>query len=212
MTAQPKPYLTEEEYVNLERASTRKHEYYAGEIFAMTGASEQHNLIATNITASLHQQLRGRDCRVYPSDMRLKVLQTGLNTYPDITVVCGSPQFVDQRKRDTLINPTVIIEILSPSTERYDRGMKFQHYRTIESLQEYVLIDQDKQHIERYTRREPRQWVLEEASGFESTLDLTSIGVALRLKDIYEQVELVEDSEPGLPREIPSPNESTKKG
>src|SRR5262249_9988400 len=143
MTAQPKPYITEAEYLELERASASKHEYLAGEIFAMTGASEQHNLIASNVTATLHRQRRGRSCRVYPSDMRIKVTQTGLNTYPDITVVCGPPEFTDPTKRDTLINPMVIIEILSPSTERYDRGLKFQNYRTIPSLQEYILIAQD---------------------------------------------------------------------
>jgi Uma2 family endonuclease len=136
MTAQPKPYMTEAEYLDLERVSLSKHEYFAGNVFAMTGASEQHNLIASNVTAALHHQLRGRSCRIYPSDMRIKVVQTGLNTYPDLTIICGPPQFTDPIKRDTLINPTVIIEILSPSTERYDRGLKFQNYRTIASLQE----------------------------------------------------------------------------
>jgi len=203
MIARPKPYITEAEYLALERAGDNKHEYLAGNIFAMTGASEQHNLIASNVNASLHSQLRGRSCRIYPSDMRLKVLQTGLNTYPDITIVCGPPQFTDPAKRDTLVNPTVIIEILSPSTERYDRGMKFQNYRSIASLQEYILIAQDTQHIERYTRHEHNQWLLVEAFGPEATLHIASISAALRLADVYEQVELPTTPESPLSRDIP---------
>jgi Uma2 family endonuclease len=203
MTAQPKPYVTEAEYLELERASHSKHEYFAGDVFAMTGASEQHNLIASNVNASLHRQLRGRSCRIYPSDMRIKVVQTGLNTYPDLTIVCGPPQFTDSTKRDTLINPTVIIEILSPSTERYDRGLKFQNYRTIASLQEYILIAQDTQHIERYARHEENQWILTEVLGPEATLQITSLSVALLLADVYEQVELPANPESSFPRDMP---------
>ena len=203
MIARPKPYITEAEYLELERAGTSKHEYFAGDIFAMTGASEQHNLIASNVVASLHQQMRGRSCRIYPSDMRLKIMQSGLNIYPDITIVCGSPQFTDAAKRDTLLNPIVIIEILSPSTERYDRGMKFQHYRTIPSLQEYILIAQDEQHIERYTRHDANQWILIEASGSDATLAISSVSVTLALSDVYEQVDLPPGGERSLPRDIP---------
>jgi Uma2 family endonuclease len=199
MSAQPKLYITEEEYLARERASTSKHEYFAGEIFAMTGASEAHNLIASNVTASLHRQLRGRSCRIYPSDMRLKVLETGLNTYPDLTIVCGSAQFTDPIKRDTLINPTVIIEILSPSTERYDRGLKFQNYRTIASLYDYLLIAQDTAHIERYTRHESSQWILTEVVGLDSGLSITSLSVTLDLADVYEQIELPSSPESSIP-------------
>jgi Uma2 family endonuclease len=188
MTAQPKPFMTEAEYLDFERASVSKHEYLAGDIVAMTGASEQHNLIATNVTAALHGQLRGRACRIYPSDMRIKVMQTGLHTYPDLTIVCGSSQFSVPTKRDTLINPTVIIEILSPSTERYDRGLKFQNYRTIASLQEYLLIAQDTPHIERFARNEMDQWVFADAVGIEATLEIPSIAALLHLRDVYEQV------------------------
>lgn len=190
MTAQPKSYTTEAEYVERERISTEKHEYYDGEIFAMSGASESHNLIASNVNATLYTQLRGRGCRIYPSDMRIKVMRTGLNTYPDITLVCGKPEFTDMAKRDTLVNPTVIIEILSPSTERYDRGVKFQNYRTIETLKEYILIAQDKCHIERYTRHETNMWILTEAVGIESSLMLSSINCILSLTDTYELVDL----------------------
>ena len=201
MTAQPKPYITEAEYLELERASAGKHEYFAGEIYAMTGASEQHNLIASNVNAALHRQLRGQPCRVYPSDMRVKVTQTGLNTYPDLSVVCGPPQFTDPAKRDTLINPTVIVEILSPSTERYDRGLKFQSYRTIASLQEYILIAQDRRHIERYARHEGNQWILTEALGPQASLYIAALAATLDLADVYEQVEMPDTPEPSIPRD-----------
>lgn len=199
MSAQPKPYITEAEYLARERASAGKHEYFDGEIFAMTGASEPHNLIASNVTASLHRQLRGRACRIYPSDMRLKVMETGLNTYPDLTIVCGPSQFTDPIKRDTLTNPTVIIEILSPSTERYDRGLKFQNYRTIASLQDYLLIAQDTARIERYTRQESNQWIFTEAIGLDSSLSIASLGATLDLADVYEQVDLPSSPEPSIP-------------
>lgn len=188
MTAQPKPYITEELYLQRERTSLEKYEYYDGEVYAMAGASEQHNIIAMNVAALLHAHLRGRSCRAYPSDMRVKIVKTGLYTYPDFTIVCGQSQFTDPEKRDTLINPTVIIEILSPSTERYDRGLKFQHYRTMDTLQEYILIAQDKYHIERFTRQENNEWTLSEAIGIESIVPIASIQAHFGLNDIYEQV------------------------
>jgi Uma2 family endonuclease len=193
MTAQSQPYITEEAYLEQERRSITKSEYYDGQIYAMTGAKEPHNLIASNVLASLHGQLRRKPCRVYPSDMRVKVLRTGLNTYPDVVVVCGQPDFVDE-KRDTLINPTVIVEILSPSTERYDRGVKFRHYRAIESLRDYILIAQDRQYLEHYTRQENGQWLLEEASDMTAHITLESIACTLSLEDTYEKVELEEDA------------------
>ncbi|MEI6778051.1 MAG: Uma2 family endonuclease [Chloroflexales bacterium] len=194
MTAQPTLYLTETEYLERERVSIIKHEYYAGEVFAMSGASESHNLIASNVNASLYTQLRGRGCRIYPSDMRVKVMKTGLFTYPDITIVCAKPEFTDVTKRDTLINPTVIIEILSPSTERYDRGVKFQNYRTIETLKEYILIAQDKHHIEQYARHETHKWILTEAVGLDSSIVLDSIQCILSLADTYELVDFTPES------------------
>ncbi|HEU4324763.1 MAG TPA: Uma2 family endonuclease [Roseiflexaceae bacterium] len=203
MSAQPTPFLTEADYLERERASITKHEYYAGAIFAMTGASEAHNLIASNVNAALHGQLRTRPCRLYPSDMRVKVSQTGLITYPDITVVCGGPVFHDPDKRDTLLNPTVLIEILSPSTERYDRGLKFQNYRTLASLQEYVLIAQDKLYVEHYIRHADIQWLLSEAHAADAVVDLSSIGCTLKLADIYEKIDLPDASPPHLPRDTP---------
>lgn len=190
MTPQPKRLLPEAAYLDQERDSLVKHEYYNGEIFAMSGGTEAHSLIAGNAHAALHSQLRRRACRVYQSDMRIKVQQTGLNTYPDVTIVCGQPQFTDEI-RDTLVNPTLIIEVLSPSTERYDRGMKFQNYRTIDALQDYILIAQDHQHIEHYSRQETGQWLLNEVSGSEATLDIPSLQCQLPLEDVYEKVEFV---------------------
>src|SRR5207302_11009756 len=125
--------------------------FFAGEMFAMAGASEAHNLITINLSRELSVQLKNLPCRVYSGDMRVKVSDTGLYTYPDMVVVCGERQFEAER-RDTLLNPTLIIEVLSPTTEAYDRGDKFAHYRRMESLREYVLIAQDRVRLERYTR------------------------------------------------------------
>ncbi len=192
MSAEPRAYISEVAYLEQERHSPIKHEYYAGQIYAMTGAKEAHNLIASNIIATLHGQLRHKPCRVYPSDMRVKVLATGLHTYPDVVVVCGQPEFVDAQ-RDTLTNPSVLFEILSPSTERYDRGIKFRHYRAIESLRDYILIAQDRPWIEHYVRQPNGQWLLEEASGLHGSLQIDSLGYRLTLADSYEKVELRSD-------------------
>lgn len=193
MAAQPLPYLSEDEYLRRERKSTQKHEYYKGHLYAIAGASEAHTLIAMNMAAALHASVRGRSCRAYPSDMRVKVLKTGLNTYPDFTVVCGPPQFVDPEKRDTLTNPVIIIEILSPSIllptmKSYDRGEKFQHYRTIDTLQEYILIAQDKHRIERFVRHGSNEWVLSDSVDIESSLPLAALQTEIALAEIYEQV------------------------
>lgn len=120
--------------------------------------------------------------------MRVKIVKTGLYTYPDFTIVCGQSQFTESEKRDTLVNPTVIIEILSPSTERYDRGLKFQHYRTMDTLQEYILVAQDTYHIERFTHQENNEWLLSEAIGSKSRIPITAIQASFGLNDIYEQV------------------------
>src|SRR5258708_18618472 len=143
MSSQPKTTHTPETYLDLDRQSAFKNEYFNGEIFAMTGASRKHNLITSNVNYSLNLQLKRRQCEVYASDMRVKVSSSGLYTYPDVVVVCGAPMFED-KETDTLINPTVIIEILSKSTEAYDRGDKSGHYRRLESLSEYILISQDR--------------------------------------------------------------------
>jgi Uma2 family endonuclease len=196
MTAQPQPYLTSEEYLAFERMSAEKHEYLAGSMYAMGGGSARHNRIAGSTYATLYAQLRRRNCTVYPSDMRVKALQTGLYTYPDITIVCGNEQFEDS-KEDSLLNPTIVIEVLSPSTEKYDRGKKFQHYRTILSLREYILIAQDDYHIERFVRQSDNTWVYSEATKQEEVIELTTIQCTLHLEEVYEQVTFIitEESE-----------------
>ncbi len=171
MSAIEKQTWTVEQYLEMERASEEKHEFLDGEIYLMSGASGNHNLVMGNTYASLHAQLRKRPCLVYPSDQRVRVNDTGLYTYPDISIVCDPPLWTDDR-RDTLLNPTVIVEILSPSTESYDRGKKFQHYRALESLREYVLIAQDSPRIERYIRQADNQWLLADAIGLEATIAL----------------------------------------
>ena len=152
----------------------------------MTGASEYHNIIVGSTIATLYSQLRKKPCQIYPSDMRMRIPATGLYTYPDISVVCGTPEFEDDGL-DTLLNPTVIIEVLSSSTEQYDRGKKFQHYRTISSLKEYILIAQDNIRIEHFARQDD-QWILTDAKTSDSVLSLPSIECTLALSDVYEKV------------------------
>lgn len=194
MTVQPKPYLTEEAYLAFEASSPIKHEYVRGTIYAMTGGTEAHNLLASNTLSALLVQVRRRPCKVYNSDQRVNVTATGLYAYPDVTVVCGQALFSD-KPRKTLINPTVIIEVLSPSTERYDRGMKFKQYRMIPTLQDYLLIAQDEYHIEHYTRQEHGEWLLREAIGPAAHLTLHSIECVLTLEDVYDKVEFEPETE-----------------
>jgi Uma2 family endonuclease len=187
MSARLKPYISPQAYLAAERAGEIKHEYHDGQVYAMAGASERHNLIAMNIGASLHSQLRRRACTVYPSDLRVKVSPLGFYTYPDISVVCGAPQF-EEARRDTLLNPAVIVEVLSPSTEGYDRGRKFQFYRALPSLHEYMLVAQESLHIEHYTRQPDGRWVLVESDQPDARFQLATIDCTLTAADVYEKV------------------------
>lgn len=191
MTTQTQPRITPEEYLALERKAQYKSEYLNGEIFAMSGASREHNLISMNIGATLHGQLRERPCEVYSGDMRVQVRPTGLYTYPDVVVVCGEPRFADA-ELDTLLNPTLIVEVLSPSTEDYDRGTKFEHYRTLTSLQEYVLVAQDRCHVVHYTRQADNTWVLSETTRKDDQILLPSIACHLSLAEVYARVQIDE--------------------
>jgi len=175
-----------EEYLVLERSASVKSEFHDGHIYAMTGASREHNLIAVNIARELSLQLKGRPCEAYVNDMRIKAAEARSYHYPDVVVVCEKPQFEDQQA-DSLLNPTVVIEVLSPSTEAYDRGEKFAHYRKIISLREYLLVSQDKPLIERFVREGDR-WVLTEAEGLDGLLPLESIGCSLALREVYDKV------------------------
>ncbi len=188
LMSSPSPNLiTPDEYLELERKSEIRSEYIGGRIFAMSGASRRHNLIAGNLFRELSSQMRGRECEVYVSDMRVKIGPTGMYTYPDIAAVCGQPRF-EGAHVDTLLNPMVIVEVLSESTEAYDRGEKFANYRRLDTLQEYVLVAQDKIRVEHY-RREGEQWILSEISDPDSALDLPSIGCHVGLGAIYEKVD-----------------------
>ena len=187
VTLEPARSISPAEYLAFERASEIKHEYDNGRVFALAGASERHNLLVANLIAAIHPQLRGGPCRVYPSDMRLHVAASGLYAYPDVTVVCGASELEDEHL-DTLLNPTVLIEALSPSTERHDRGRKAAFYRTLASLREYLFVSQDQPRIERYTRTDARQWVLAEAVEHGERIALESIGCALPLQEVYAGV------------------------
>ena len=207
MTAQPQPnpYLTPEEYLALERAAETKSEYWQGETFALAGASRQHNLVAANLTALLVSQLRQRPCEAYTGDMRVKVDRAGLYTYPDVTVVCGQAEFED-RTQDTLLNPTVLIEVLSPSTEAYDRGAKFELYRMVASLADYLLVSQSSPIIEHYTRQPADRWLLTDYKGLDAVALIPSIGCELRLADVYDKVTWpVEELRPQSVRRVKEP-------
>ncbi len=182
------PFYTPEEYLLLERQATCKSELINGSIVAMTGVSRAHNLIAGNIFSEIHTQLKGRVCEVYRNDMRVAVNPTGLYTYPDVVVACGEIQFDDEYS-DTLLTPSLIVEVLSPSTEAYDRGDKFAHYRRLQSLQEYVLVSQTQALIECYTRQ-GEQWLLTEVTALEDTMELASISCILSLAEVYDKVPL----------------------
>jgi Uma2 family endonuclease len=182
-------YVSPEDYLALERRNEFKSEYINGEVHAMTGASRRHNLVAGNVFALLWSQLRGRQCEVYPAGMRVRIPTVNVYTYPGVTVVCGGPVFQDDYL-DTLLNPILLVEVLSKSTAKHDRTVKFGYYRTLESLAEYLLIAQNEYHVEQYTKHPDGRWLLSDIRGLESSVGLTSVGCTLRLNEIYERVEL----------------------
>lgn len=190
MASNPIERFTPDQYLAMERAAQYKSEYIDGEIIAMAGASEPHNLIVTNIVIELGVQLRGRPCRIYTSDMRVDVRESGLYAYPDVIALCEPILSDDQQ--DNLRNPTVIIEVLSKSTEPYDRGKKFMKYRRIESLLEYVLVAQDKTQVEHYVRQPNGGWLLSESTTLGGEIYLSSIDSHLKLSAIYDKVSIGE--------------------
>jgi Uma2 family endonuclease len=189
MVALPKHYWTVEEYLAFERASDQRHEYYDGEIFDIVGGTSNHSLIIGNAYHSLRNQLDNTSCLVYTSDMRVKITSS-LYTYPDISVVCEPPQFED-KQQDTLVNPVLIIEVLSPSTEQYDRGKKFEHYRRLASLRDNVLISQTRPHIEVFSRQSDTAWLFSEVTP-HSSIELPSIRCTLGFSEAYRKVSLPE--------------------
>jgi Uma2 family endonuclease len=188
-----KTRFTPEQYLAFERTAAYKSEYDNGLITAMAGATKKHNQLAGNLYRKLGDQLEDRPCAVYISDIRVRESPTGLYTYPDVVAVCGEAQYLDD-EADTLLNPTMIAEVLSPTTEQYDRGGKFWHYRHLPSLKEYVLIAQDKMLVERFSRQGDA-WLLTEYQNLDDVLEIASIGCAVSLREIYAKVEIpIEDA------------------
>jgi len=183
----PRTHYSPEEYLALEREAEYRSEYVDGEIVAMAGASRRHNLISLNVAAELHGQLKGRPCETYAADMRLGVDLARHYTYPDVAVVCGEPEFLDDGNFDILLNPTVLVEVLSPTTEDYDRGRKVARYRRLGTLTDYVLVAQDRMQVEHY-RREGMNWLLSEYSEPDAVVDLPAVGCRLTLAEIYARV------------------------
>ncbi len=189
MTAKPQKKYSPEEYLELERAAEYKSEYYQGEIFAMAGASRNHNRIVGNLNGLSFNFLQEKPCNFYPSDMRVHIPASGLYTYPDLLVVCGKEEFLDSAV-DTLLNPKIIVEVLSESTGSYDRGEKYQLYRSIPSLEEYVMIDSQRISAE-VNRKSPQGFwsLMSEAYDLKDSIELASIGFTLLLQDVYARAE-----------------------
>ena len=183
MSTLPKTLLTEEQYLDLERAAEFRYEYLDGRMYAISGAPEGHVLIVGNLL----RILRPQGCRAYSNDMRVRV-SGRMYTYPDLVVACGDRKFLDER-RDTLLNPTLICEVLSESTERYDRGRKFRHYQGIPSLRQYVLVATDQMSVEVFTRQSDDSWLLRCGAGVTDTVELASIGCTVTVAEIYNDVE-----------------------
>ena len=180
--------FTPEEYLTLERAAEFKSEFIDGQIYAMSGGSPKHSTISVNVTGQIHGQLKGRLCQAFSNVMKVRTGTQNLFSYPDLTVVCDEPRFHDSQQ-DVLLNPTLIVEVLSPSTEAFDRRRKFSQYQEIASLQTYVLIAQDTPRIEQYVRQEDNSWNVSIVTGLENSIYLASINCQLLLADVYERVE-----------------------
>ena len=189
MSTLSKTFLTPEQYLEIERKAEYKSEYYNGEMFAMFGASLAHTVLVRNAMRELDRQLLGSSCIPVSNDLRVFVPVTGLFAYPDIVVFRDEPQLRDAYL-DTLISPTVLVEILSPSTEAYDRGRKFEHYQSIDTLREYLLVASDRVHVDLYTRQPDSRWLLTSASQEEESISLSSIGCVLTLNELYRDFDL----------------------
>ncbi len=187
--------LSEREYLEIERAAPTRSEFHDGQMFAMSGASRPHNLITLNLASEIHSQLKGRPCEAYTGEMRVRIAETGSYVYPDIVALCGEPRFLDG-EFDTLTNPRVVVEVLSPSTESYDRNEKFALLKRLESLREYVLVAQDRRTVERRTRQADDTWSVTIVEDPDESLTLESIGCQVPLRDIYARVTLPSDELP----------------
>ncbi|HEX5105425.1 MAG TPA: Uma2 family endonuclease [Pirellulaceae bacterium] len=193
MSTVPKRLLTEQEYLAKERQAPFRSEFSRGEMFAMAGATREHNLITGNVARNLANQLDGRPCETYSTDMRVRITPTGLYTYPDVVVACGSPQFADN-EQDVLLNPTVLIEVLSPSTASYDRGDKRVHYLQLDSLRELLLVEQEFPAVEHHIRQPNGDWIERQIEGPEARIELPSIGCVLTFAEIYARITFPPDA------------------
>lgn len=213
MSATPEPRIyTEEEYLILDELSHERYEFMNGRIYyrggvpieaasGMSGASEPHNMIVLNIGMSLRAATRGRGCRAYAADMRVRMGPGGEHSYPDVTALCGRPE-LEKRRGDTLLNPSLVVEVLSPSTEAYDRGDKFEQYAQIPTLREYLLVAQDRVRVERYTPGAPgAAWERAVYDDLDAAVDLPSLGATLPLRDVYADVDFPEYPRPRVVRE-----------
>lgn len=187
MSSLPSYHISPEEYLTIERQAEYKSEYVDGVMYAVAGGSERHNLIAANIIISIGVQLRNYHCRVYPSDLKVRVPNSKRFFYPDVSVVCGETRFADD-ERDVILNPILIVEVLSESTAAYDRGKKFLSYQQIDSLQEYLLVSQDEVIVEHYVRQNNDTWIYTKAIGLDETIVIPSIECEIALRDIYDKV------------------------
>lgn len=187
MSAQAQVRLTPEQYLEIERAAEIRSEFYNGRMYAMSGGTHPQAIVIGNLARELGIALKKGPCVVTTSDMRVRVSKTDLYTYPDIVVVCYPPQYGD-RRRDTVLNPTLIVEVLSPSTEAYDRGFKFSQYRTLDSLKEYALVSQSEPRVEIFRRQPTGEWLFSDSIGMESLCRFDSVDCTVAMKDIYDKV------------------------
>ncbi len=185
MSAQPLPYYTIEQYAEMEESAPYKSEFIAGRIYAMSGGTPTHSAVAANISGEMRNLLRHGPCRVYNSDLRVGIMPLDLETYPDVTIVCGEPH-INPFDKNSIINPAVIFEVLSPSTERYDRGEKWEHYQRLDSLQEYLLVSQHKPKIEHYVRQDNGTWIFTSTEGMDAAVAVH--GASLSLAEVYDKI------------------------
>jgi Uma2 family endonuclease len=190
MSTQPKPFISPEQYLELEARAEHKSEYYNGEMYLMAGANFDHTQITDNLSRMFGNEFLTRPCNVMTRDMRVRVASTGLYTYPDAILMCGEREWADPA-HTTLLNPTVIIEVLSDSTEAYDRGEKFWHYRQVPSLREYILVSQKAFRIDQFLRQADGDWTLHSYDGLDDTLHVRAVGCSVPLREIYRKTELM---------------------
>ncbi len=189
MSVQIKPHYTLEEYFELERVSEERYEYFNGEAFCMSGVSPNHAQIESNLITALNTKLRDRGCRVFPANLRIKVPAAPPYRYPDMVVLCDKPVYEKIGGIETLTNPTLIVEVLSPSTEAYDRGDKFSYYKSISGFQEYLLVAQHRPHVTQFVKQTAAFWRQTEVNNLDSSLHLPSVDCVLDLNEIYRDVE-----------------------